>query len=521
MRESLWEHWTRFVRRARRFERRELREFRVWIERTSTFVHLSALVFVPLLVATVTYISNTLELLSFLLFPPLAAGTYTLFSDPQGKYASPTRFVLGLTTGALCGWAALWVWATMGIAAPSPGGRISVPAAALTVFLTLALTWVTDVEEPAAYSTALLGLLVPLDSQFAFATSVALAASLVAVVFIVWRIHFYEKRATILYQSTSGDDHVLVPMQGTHPHATAMLGSRIAAAHDAGKLVLLDVVADAAAAKAERAMLDRRDDVTLATGEGIDATTVPTTPDRITTDLPGDAEGVENDTSGDVGAEQSAGEADAVGAIADTARRLEARAKEVEASVDVPCEVVVAVDQGDRGATILQTASETGCDLLAVPYRERRGSVAPFVQDLFASEFDVLVHRSNDGRTEWRRIMVPVRQASGVAHSMIDFSLRLAGTEGSVSVCHCVGESGDRRRAEEILADLVEPFSGPLETRVSRSAIRAFLTRNGPHYDLVFVGASRDRSAASRFVSPPTFERLGDIETDVAIVDRG
>jgi hypothetical protein len=32
---------------------------------------------------------------------------------------------------------------------------------------------------------------------------------------------------------------------------------------------------------------------------------------------------------------------------------------------------------------------------------------------------------------------------------------------------------------------------------------------------------SRDRSAASRFVSPPTFERVDDLDTDVAVVDRG
>jgi hypothetical protein len=37
----------------------------------------------------------------------------------------------------------------------------------------------------------------------------------------------------------------------------------------------------------------------------------------------------------------------------------------------------------------------------------------------------------------------------------------------------------------------------------------------------VFVGSSGERSRASRFVSPPTFERLHDVECDVAVVDRG
>jgi hypothetical protein len=34
------------------------------------------------------------------------------------------------------------------------------------------------------------------------------------------------------------------------------------------------------------------------------------------------------------------------------------------------------------------------------------------------------------------------------------------------------------------------------------------------------MGASRDRSRASRLVSPPTFRRVGDLDVDVAIVDR-
>ncbi|MFC7176089.1 hypothetical protein [Halosegnis marinus] len=59
-----------------------------------------------------------------------------------------------------------------------------------------------------------------------------------------------------------------------------------------------------------------------------------------------------------------------------------------------------------------------------------------------------------------------------------------------------------------------------METRVSRLEIEPFLERAAPHFDLVFMGASRDRSAASRLLSPPTFERLDDLDADVAVVDR-
>jgi uncharacterized RDD family membrane protein YckC len=63
----------------------------------------SVLLFVPLPVALVAVLSNAFGGLSFLLFPPLAAGAYTLFAGPEGRYASPTRFVAGLTVGAVCG----------------------------------------------------------------------------------------------------------------------------------------------------------------------------------------------------------------------------------------------------------------------------------------------------------------------------------------------------------------------------------------------------------------------------------
>lgn len=66
-------------RRIRRFNGRELRDFRRWIEQTSNLLHLSVVLFAPLLVVVVTTLANTVESLSLLLFPPLAAGTYTLF----------------------------------------------------------------------------------------------------------------------------------------------------------------------------------------------------------------------------------------------------------------------------------------------------------------------------------------------------------------------------------------------------------------------------------------------------------
>ena len=495
------------VARARRIERRELRDLRRWVERTDTFVHLSVLVLVPLLVAVVTALSNAVDQLSFLLFPPLAAGSYTLFADPEGKYSSSARFVVGLTVGALCGWGALTVSGAVGLAdgvGPLSSGAFE---AALAVFATGVVTWAVDVEEPSAYSTALLALLVPTDRERAFVLSVFAASSIVAVVFFVWRERFYEQRAQILYESVEGDDRVLVPMRGENPDSTAMLAARLAGAHDAGKVILLDMVADADAAALERDLLDdRRDGRRVATDGGDDG--------DITAD-----EGA-GDTTTDAVADDGRKNAQER-AVAETARRLEERASDIETQVGVPCQVVVAVVGGaSPAATVRKAAVETNCDLIAAAYEERNGGLSPFVRGLFRGRTDVIVHHSRTGRTRWRRVLVSVRDASDVANGMLDFAVRLTGKTGLVSVATCVTGDRGRRRGEEMLADLVAAFDGNFETRVSTQSIEDYLAETAGDFDLVVIGASRERTAASRLVSPPTFERIRDVDADVAVVDR-
>ncbi|MDT3434441.1 HPP family protein [Haloarcula sp. 1CSR25-25] len=489
-------------RRLRRVERRELRDFRRWAEVTENLVHLSMLVFVPLAIVLVTTLANAVPQLSFLLFPPLAAGSYTLFVDPTSKYSDPKRFVAGLTIGAVCGLAAL---AVSNSYLTAPGGQFTVSAlgAGLAVFATGVVTWPLDIEEPSSYSTALLALLVEPNQRAVFVASIFVASSLVAALFVVWREEFYEQRATYLYESMSGDDHVLVPMRGESAGQTAMLGARLAAAHEAGKVVLLDMVSDSDAATTQQSLM--RDTIQLdirsengseppsartrLVGDGGDPADASVVPDR--TDLEAEVDW------------------------------LETHADRIETRTGVSCQVVVASDDGSPAKTTLQTAAETNCDLIVAPYESRHGALTPYLQRLFRSKSDIVVHRSRSDRTRWKQILVPVRSVSDVAHNMVDFATRLAGRSGRVAVATCIGSRGDRRRAEEMLADLIEPYEGAFETRVPRMDIHTFLSETGPQYDLVMIGASRDRSKASRFISPPTFERLEEVETDVAIVDRG
>ncbi len=325
----------RLLERLRRAERRELREFRRWAETTDRLVHLSVLVFVPLLIGLVTLLSNAVPQLSFLLFPPLASGSYTLFVDPRGKYADPVQFVAGLTIGAACGLGALWV-STALLSSPSGQFQVAAGAAVLATLATGLITWPFDIEEPSAYSTALLALLVQPSQRLTFLGSIFLASAIVAVVFVVWRNRFYDRRATVLYESTTGDDHVLVPMRGEHAHATAMLAARLAAAHEAGKVVLLDIVGDTEAAETERAML--------------------------------------NGGMGVAGVEAAGTDGEVSDAVRERVERLESRAATVETRVGVPCQVVVATGEESAAATTLQAAESTNCDLIA---RHTRANTAP------------------------------------------------------------------------------------------------------------------------------------------------
>ncbi|QKY20180.1 HPP family protein [Halolamina sp. CBA1230] len=476
------------LRRGRSVERREMGEFRRWVENTDNLVHLSVVVFVPLLIALVTLLSNAVQVLPYLLFPPLASGAYTLFVRPESRYASPRRFVGGITTGALCGWLA---FAAAERLLPGAAG-VSVPpsAAAGAIALTAVVTWVLDLEEPSAFSSALLVLVVDMGSgavvlhplpdlavtvspRAAYVLSVLLSTAIVAGAFAVWDKSFYERRATYLYGTTHGDDHVLVPARGANDRETATMAARIAADHDAGKVVLLDVLADV-----------DPDVLAAHRGEG--------DPESI---HEGDAERVR-----------------------EAAERLDELAEELRAEYGVPCEVIVA--SGDPAATVIDTADRANCDLVITPYETEDGALAPYVRNVLSGPIDAIVHRST-GTTDWRRVMVPIARPGDTAHAMVDFATRLAGEHGRVSVCTCIDAEGSRRAAEHRLANVVETFDGPVETRVARAEITDYIEENAGAYDLVMLGSSGERSTASRLVSPPTFKRLKEVDCDVAVVDRG
>ncbi|WP_435099961.1 HPP family protein [Halarchaeum sp. P4] len=488
-------------------ERRRSRDARHWLAETSNLTHASVLLFVPLLIGFVTLLSNELQVVSFLLFPPLASGTYTLFADPEGTYSDPWKFVGGMSLGAFCGWMAIECTALLtapavtGTATTSGGfWEVHAWAAALAILLAGVLTWVLDLEIPSAFSTALLVLLtdpgtfiivagVAVSTSVVYVATVALSTSVVAVVFAVWRREFYEQRARYLYSTTQADDHVLVPMRGETDDATAMFGARVAAAHDAGKVVLLDVVGDDAIAAAEQRLLEEHGDVDVDDPAAVEDRDV---------DLPDVRER----------AERSAADA--------AAAELERRAARIETRVGVPCEVVVAVEDDITVTSLLDAARDTNCDLVVTPLeRDSDGTPTRFVRDLFRSDIDAIAFDSKTERTDWKRVMVPVRAAGQLAHAMVDYGQRLAGNVGTVSVCTCIGDERSRRTAEATLADLTETSDARCETRVSRASLSEFIERNESHYDLVVFGA---HDYGSRFAVSRAFDWAQEAETDVAVV---
>jgi len=475
-------------RRIRRFERREMREFRRWIEDTENLLHLSALILVPLLIAIVTWLSNVSPVVSFLVYPPLASGTYTLFADPEGRYSSPRKFVGGMTTGALSGWIALEVGARLWYPTTPEQFQVHAGAAALGIFLTGVVTWALSLEEPTAFSTALL-VLVTGAERLTYVVGIVVSSLLIASVFVLWRRRFYHERARYLFQSTHGDDQILVPVRGDTADSLVLFGARLAAAHDAGKVVLMKTVSAETVEETESTL--------EAAKQTIDAdNTNASSEDSIT-------QAAENYL-----AQQQL-------------RDLKRLKNRVNSVVDVPCEFVVAVVEGSIGETVLATAEAEDCDLIVGPYETEDGTPSQFVRQLLSGDTDAIVFRSSNGRTNWQRILVMIRSSGELANAMLDFAHRLLPGDGTISACTCVSHRRERRMADITLENLIESFAAPIETRVATGSVEEFLARNASHYDLAVIGASTDRSAVSRFLSTPTFERIQEVDCDLAIVHRG
>jgi len=478
-----------FIRHSRRRARWRLSEFRSWLEHTSNLLHLVVVLFVPSLLAFVTWLANVTPVISFLVYPPLASGTYTLFADPESEYASPRKFVGGMTVGALCGWVAL-AYAPRLLSSTAATG-VQAEATALSIFLTGLCTWLLDLEVPTAFSTALLVLVSDVDTPV-FVAGIVVSSAVVAGAYTVWYDLFYEHRAEYLYQTVKGDDHVLVPIHDEGDDETALFAAYIAAAHDAGKLVLFDAIEDPAES-------DPDSDSGRARADGGAQLTTTTF-----------------DTGG--GGSRSMEVPEPV------VDRLTTIEEYVESTMELPCEMVVTRGDSDNPRLPIKTARQVNCDLIvsSCPDSEN-GSIEPssYVQGILGGPIDSVAFDSAERQTSWSRILVMVHGGGHTAHAMVDFAQRLAPRPRTITLCTCLSDKGDRHSAESVLDDLASSFSSRFETRVSYNTVPEYLATTSSRYDLVVIGASTGRSRASRLVSPPTVEQLDTVECDLAVVHSG
>ena len=524
MLDALWRRYHATRRRLRRLSRREAHELRRWLEDTENFLHLSTLLVVPLVIGVITWISNASPVVSFLIYPPLASGAYALFTDPSGPYADPVTFVGGITAGAVSGLVALRL--TVPFVYPTQPGVFEVYAgtAALGILLTSVLTWGLGLEVPTAFSTALL-VLVTGSSDFTYVVGIIVSSAIVAGAFVGWRRYFYQERSRYLFRSTSGDDHVLVPTREETPDAIGLFAARLAVAHTSGKVILMEAVSESAIAEAAAAADDDDDAAERSTDDG-DAPRLREGAPDAGSRAAGARSGAEDvaaaaDTpeSTDVDSTESTDAESAVTAAA--LERLERRRNQITGTVSVPCEYVVAVAAGDPGETVVHTAHAENCDLICAPYETDGDALAPQIKTLLTGDVDTIVFRPAHDRTEWHRVLVMVRTPGEIANAMMEFAKRLVPPGGVISACSVISDERERRHAEIVLEDVVDSLSVPVETRIGYGTVPEFLERNAAAYDVVFVGASTDRPAASRLVSTPTYERIRELDCDLAIVHRG
>jgi hypothetical protein len=277
-------------------------------------------------------------------------------------------------------------------------------------------------------------------------------------------------------------------MRTSHAREAARFGAMMAASEEGGRVVLLELVDEAAIAAAEREVIQR----------------------EVAGNPPDDAEYI---TDAESPAEERAADW--------AARTLEQQATEIEADLGVACEVIVAVEDDDTAGTVIDAADRTDTDLVVAPFEYRKGTIPEYVRHLFATELDVVAFRGYRDHDTWNRILVTVDRPGDLANAMMDYAGRLTGTTGTVSACSCISDERERRDAERVLEDVIDVTDARCETRISRSSFDSYVERNADQYDLVMLGSSRDRSAASRLLRSPTYERAADFETDLAVVHHG
>lgn len=165
---------------------------------------LAVVAVVAALLGGITVLANAGPSPSYLLFPPLAAAAYRLFTRPDYLADGlPWDFPVGLTVGALSGWAALLVVGAVDPAVPTGPFQVDPAVVVLTVLFSGAVLYALDIEIPPAFAV---GLLLPFAAAppEAYVFNVAVASSAVAAIYVGWRR--LQDRTNPAFGRSSGED---------------------------------------------------------------------------------------------------------------------------------------------------------------------------------------------------------------------------------------------------------------------------------------------------------------------------
>ncbi|XGI83235.1 HPP family protein [Halorutilales archaeon Cl-col2-1] len=417
--------------------------WRRWLSNTSNLVHISVLVFVPALLVLIIEI-GVMSQISYFLFPPLASASFTLFSDPDGDYSNPRNLIGGLTLGAFIGWASFTAFGYGGV------------AAGIALFVTGTVTWFGGFEHPSAFSATLLAVVLKADS-YLYVISVLGATAVVGGVFYVWKTRFYDVRSEYLYEHTWSDDRVLVPIRQREDTCITDFAAQIAGAHEAGRVVLLNVTEDENVIENARKLEDLANEIR----EGYD-----------------------------VNVEVSILEAEL-----DDARAV------LDAAERYSCDLIAVPWEGESGVSDY-ISSLFGGDRDVVVYR-------PSLDE----------EKQDSG--PWHDVLVPVKGDDELSRLMVDFASRLVGKGAISVSKIISNESERRSAEKDLfdLVDGFTGRFETRVTNVSNISREEFISKACSEYDLMLLGASTDRPVASRFFSPPMVEQvINKVDIPVVIV---
>lgn len=145
---------------------------------------LVGVVLVAIVLGGVTALANAVHHLGYLLFPPLAAASYSLFTR-RDAWGFPWDVPVALTVGAAAGWLAIVVVTTVHHVPEKPF-TVSPAVVILTVLVAGVVLHALSIELPPAFAV---GLLLPFAgvSPAVYTLNVALASTLVAACYYGWQ----------------------------------------------------------------------------------------------------------------------------------------------------------------------------------------------------------------------------------------------------------------------------------------------------------------------------------------------